>query len=102
MWSWGCGCARFRVPNGSRVESQCCPEEAGEEGEVRRPDDGTGQARPEQPVQLAEVVTRDLRKQVVFQMIVLVEQAEGDDSRRLHGAAGEEWVMRVGDAVLRE
>ncbi len=84
------------------VEARSGAQEREEECEVAAAGYDARELWPENAMKRRKVIAGDLGKQVVFEVIVLVEQEERDDRIGEHGAACEIRIMGIGDAVLRK
>src|SRR5262249_62040761 len=89
-------------PHRRFVAAQKAREKRPEKARVRRRLDVTRQPRAQQLAQPGEVVARHLRKQVMLEVVVLVEQQEGNDPVAADAARREERILRLGQRMLRE
>ena len=77
-------------------------EERRQKRQIARAGDGARQLGPNQLVQRWQVVTGNFGKQVMLQVVILVQQEERDHRTRQHGPAGEVGIGGFRDAVLGE
>src|SRR5262249_10211265 len=71
---------RLFQPDRRFVEAACRSEEADQEAQVAATGDGARQPRPDQFMELGEMVAGHFREQVMLKMIILVQQKEPDNA----------------------
>src|SRR5262249_60122146 len=71
---------RLLQPDRGFIKVACRSKEADQEAQVTATGDGARQPRPDQFMELGEMVAGHFREQVMLKMIVLVQQKEPDNA----------------------
>src|SRR5437868_2262452 len=79
----------FHESDGSLVHATRHPHERRDECDVASSGNRAWQSGPDEIVKLRKVVARNFRKEMMLQMVVLVEEEEGDHRMRQHRSGRE-------------
>ena len=89
-------------PDGCFIQSRRGAQEFPKESKISATRNRAWEPRPNQSVQSRQVVTGNFGKQVMFEVIIFVQQEKRDNGVRQNRPAGNVGICHVGDSVLRE